>query len=448
MFWDSGHPEIRRIYPQLRSLDFERDRWILRSVVSVDLSSGQDTCIERVTYDLDPRLLRATTVAGSVYVPLFWRNRETFLEFDCKTNSGTSFQLIPLNERIDYCEWLFWELCKEAGYSSDVRRAPKNVYALMRKHITEGRYDDRDFLDQPLSVQRFFNRILEDPRVCDFYSRIGRDQPVILKVSAGEDLSLIKVSQRKVLLRPERRLSDVLDGAFVASIVCSSSSISKFRAPEDSRLDRVVGYMYNPATGEFDFHNPIKGDIHGGGSWACSPTKTYSGSVYWLLRFTPRRAYFVASAARTAFVAMLAAFYWIIADFNISDIGAATGSFSLATVTAFFVYQLRLFSIFSERSIEFRWALRCQRYLLMALMVGCLFIPLMANFADRIKYVAAVIIRDIPILELPLLGAHRFISSITMGSPVYAARVAFFLIFIAIWANLVHVYKMGDPTPS
>ena len=78
---------------RIKGLEDTRDLWVHRVVATLDFSDGFGTYVERITYDLDVSKLGLCISNGERYIPLVWRKRETFLEFDCESNSGSHSSL-------------------------------------------------------------------------------------------------------------------------------------------------------------------------------------------------------------------------------------------------------------------------------------------------------------------------------------------------------------------
>lgn len=438
----------KRLFKALRRSQDEIDQWILRSVVTLDFSSGCDTYIESVTFDIDVTQQESFVHENFFYIPISWRNRQTFLEFDCRTNSGKSFQLVPLSVRIKYCEWLFWDLCRTEKLRQ-VSNLVKPVSNILREHIMTGKFQDRDFREVPVEQRRYLEGLLSNDRVSDLFRQMGREQPLIIRASAKEDISLIKLSQRKAIIRTRSRGSRIWNGVFLGSVVAPSSSTVTFIPPKDCRFRRVTGYKLNAKTGKYDTKNAVEAEIHGGGTWACSPVKTYCETVRWFLEFTGKRSFFTSPASRTAFVATLAVAYWGVAGFSVADFSGLFQGFSVAMVTSYFVFQLRLFSQFSDRSFQFQWALRWQRYWIMVVEVCTLCVPLVDYFIGKIATPVSspdcLIMKGFGTFQSWIERSLIFLSG---GNPSAVLKSLIFLVVLCAWVNLHAVYRYGAPNDS
>lgn len=93
--------ELRvKLFARIRELEENPEIWRLRTICTIDLSEGLDTYVEHLTIDVDHRYV--SQIDDYYYLPVGWRERESFLELDCRTNSGDSMQLMPLYFRQDY----------------------------------------------------------------------------------------------------------------------------------------------------------------------------------------------------------------------------------------------------------------------------------------------------------------------------------------------------------
>ena len=121
------------ILAALMALEEEQDLWQLRSIETIDLTEGLDTYLDHFTIDIDVQVVNHWFSQENRYIPLGWRARTTFLELDCKANSGESLQLMPLSFRHRYAEWKFWKLIENSGFAS----AESNVPGCMRARVVK-----------------------------------------------------------------------------------------------------------------------------------------------------------------------------------------------------------------------------------------------------------------------------------------------------------------------
>ena len=121
------------IFAALMALEEEQNLWQLRSIETIDLTEGLDTYLDHFTIDIDVQVLNHWFSQEFRYIPLGWRARTTFLELDCKANSGESLQLMPLSFRHRYAEWKFWNLVEQ----SDIMFTGSNVPGCIRARVVK-----------------------------------------------------------------------------------------------------------------------------------------------------------------------------------------------------------------------------------------------------------------------------------------------------------------------
>ena len=464
---------VPKWYERIRELEETRDEWVLRSVLALDFSEGAGTYFENSTFDLDPSVLRrifsvqsgekesdtqlsgergsaaqlsgekesdtqlsgergsaaqlsgekesATRPTDWYYIPLTWRKRESFLEFDCETNSGVSLQLVPLVQRQKYCLWLFWKCCRELGLIGDDYKVPSCIEECLRQHIETGAYSDARFYPCAGNVQEVWDRIVDNPEIRRIYDTLGRFQPLILRARDGEDVSIVKVRERKAVIKPGViAIGDMLNGVCLGALRTRSASCTKIRAPKDMRISRVDAYFIFLEGGKERTvvvdPNELRMEIYGDGSWAFSPLKAYSSTIYWLVSFSSKESYFASPAIRTALLSLLTTTFWLATDFGKSSVGGASvtgvvNSFSMAVIASYFIYQLRLFSQQSERSLQFQWALKWQRYALMATMVMTVCFPFVNRLFSRVSDFVQVVTGFVPVLSGPVAHLTGLLTS-------------------------------------
>ena len=435
--------ESRRLWcNRIKGLEDTRDLWVHRVVATLDFSDGFGTYVERITYDLDVSKLGLCISNGERYIPLVWRKRETFLEFDCESNSGESFQLVPLIDRQRYCQWLFWQKCQELG-KGDGSKFPKCIHDSFWRHIEEGAYPSAKFFDCPQNAQKMWDDLVADPVVRRIYDELGAYQPLILRIRQGADVSIVKLRERKTLAKPKTRsIKDVLDGTFIGSVEAPSASCTKIIPPRDTRIRDARPILPIVETRGFDLNIESETQIHGDGSWAFSPTKTYSTTVIWILEFTSRRSYFVSPGFRTSLLSLVASLYWLVSMSGRGSVSSAANTFSMAVVASYFVYHLNLFGQHSGRSLQFQWALRWQRYALMAVIGMTICFPFVDHIYCRASEFVSHASKWLPFLAKPIDFSVRTLLSSNFR---LFTKWTILVSLLVVLCNFVHVSKIGRP---
>ena len=125
------------LFERVRSLDENREKWILRIIATLDFTDGFATYVEHATYDINSDYVAARFPNMEQHIPIAWRRRDTFLEFDCLSNSQTSLQLVELAIRERYCEWYFWQRCVELNLVKRANISPR-LAEYVRTYVHDG----------------------------------------------------------------------------------------------------------------------------------------------------------------------------------------------------------------------------------------------------------------------------------------------------------------------
>lgn len=404
-------------FEEIRALERNRDRWVRRTVTTVDLSEGLDTYLEKITYDISlSRLLdivegvhsftetkkeveseepesvanRRPRVFGQcedLYIPVGWRARETFLDFDCKTADDRSLQLIKLKNRMDYCEWLFWQECLEEEIV-DTNGVPDSLRQMVRTQIETGSAEDR-CSELPEDAAILWEKIIENVKMKHVYRRIGDSQPLILWIGNCVDLTLIKLRERKTLKRPEGNMFfDRLRGRVVGSFYAPTAGCTKIIAPRDVRFKSVHGWVY---CSERKQPGKLQAELHGDGSWAFCNTTISGIATEWWIVCTSRRSHLASPGWRLLLLGLVACMFWLSKGSSASTVNAIAQSFSMTLVGSVYLYYLYLLGRNPRKSFLFNWATSGQRYILTIACVIVILFPFMGHVLTQLD----VFLRDV-----------------------------------------------------
>lgn len=419
-----------------------------RSIVTLDLSDQTDvgTFVERVTYDIDWQAVLEKSGAlddaceKDIFIPVAWRPRVAFLEFDCKSNRDRSLTLVPLRDRIDYVEWLFWNeccsrgVCRELDISDAVRRR-------LRLRIL-GKSEPEVSICSPLdpAEQRIWDLIEGDSRVERIYRLILKYQPVILLSTNRDDLSILKIAERKSVRKPKvRKAVDAFRGASQGVIECRAASCTKIMAPADVRIKSAHAFSFDGLQAKVA--TCAAASIYGDGSWAFSNERRGESNVAWLLEFTTRRSYFLEPGLRILSISLLAVLYWWLTGYNSDEQYIRGLSLSFTIVGSFYLHGLILFNQYHARSLPFKWVLGKQQLGLAAVMVLTLLFPYIGHVSQRVS----------SLIELSLGwpgidSLSRWLVSLLRSVKFYGLlRVLFTAIILVTFVSFLRAWHYGRP---
>lgn len=369
------------LFERVRSLDENREKWMLRTIATLDFTDGFATYVEHATYDINSDYVTSCFSNQKQHIPIAWRPRDTFLEFDCLSNSQTSLQLVELAIRERYCEWYFWRRCIELNLIkyADISSC---LAEYIRTYVHEGMEAKGECGSLSQSDQRTWVNLIANPEIKLIFDQIGEYQPVIIRATKQHDyISIIKLRERKSLIRSRRKkLSNFIRGQAVGTVETISAGCTKLIAPRDVRFKQVDGLVLNDKVG---IPNPVEVKLFGDGSWAFCNTKQQGTSTAWRLMMTPRRSQLIAPGFRVLLLGLLAALYWQIMEFDASAGKDVINSFSMAIVGSVFLYYLKLFDIQTSHSLQFRWASIFQRRGLMGAYAITLVFPILHHVLEN-----------------------------------------------------------------
>lgn len=432
----------------VKALDESRDAWIKRSIVTLDLSDQTDvgTFVERVTYDIDwQAVLEKSDALGSpsekdIFIPVAWRPRVAFLEFDCKSNLDRSLTLVPLRDRIDYVEWLFWNECCSRGVCSELEISDA-VRRRLRLRIL-GKSESEISICSPLdpSEQRIWDLIERDPRLERTYRLILEFQPVILLSTNDDDLSILKIAERKSMMKPKvRKAVDAFKGTSQGVIECRASSCTKIMAPGDVRIKSAYAFSIDGLQNRIA--SRAAASIYGDGSWAFSNERRSESNVAWLLEFTTRRSYFLEPGLRILSISLLAVLYWWVTGHNSDEQYIRGLSLSFTIVGSFYLHGLILFNQYHARSLPFKWVLGKQQLGLATAMVLTLLFPYIGHVSQRVSSLIE------PSLDWPGIGDFsQWLVDLLRSVKFYGClRVVFASIILLVFVSFLRAWYYGRP---
>lgn len=431
----------------VRALDDSCDEWINRTTVTLDFSQGFATYLEKITFDIETTVVSNITSSSDEgldahLIPLGWRRRETFLAFDCKTNSGESLQLLPLRKRQMYCEWIFWEVCKECSLLTD-REPHADLKALVKSYVESGEGEEKALSKMTHALREQWAKIRGNSVASELFERIGEYQPLILSATNIRDLAIIKLHEVKQLSRPSRRsMYDRYLARFSGTISSMGASSTKFIAPSDCRFMDVQGTVRVAKGAEAV---KVAAKLHGQGSWAFSSEKVRSSSVQWNITFASRRSHFIAPAMRTHIASLITVLFWFLGNFNAATPSVLLNSYSMALISAYFIYHFRLFGQNSQQSVQFQWGIKLHRYLLMMSMVATALFPVTAHFVHRVDAFQVSLFSLLNPEFDNSQNVQYFANLVTRGSPTLGIKWII-LIYLALMTwNYIDIYRFSRP---
>ena len=424
------------LFERVRSLDENREKWILRIIATLDFTDGFATYVEHATYDINSDYVAARFPNMEQHIPIAWRRRDTFLEFDCLSNSQTSLQLVELAIRERYCEWYFWQRCVELNLVKRANISPR-LAEYVRTYVHDGMKAKGECGTLSQSDQRTWINLIANPEIKLIFDHIGEYQPVIIRATTQHDhISIIKLRERKSLIRSKKKkISNFMRGQAVGIVETISAGCTKLIAPRDVRFKRVDGLVLN----DVGIPNPVEVKLFGDGSWAFCNTKQRGTSTVWRLMMTPRRSQLIAPGFRVLLLGLFAALYWQIMEFDASAGIDVINSFSMAIVGSVFLYYLKLFDVQISHSLQFRWASMLQRRGLMGAYAITLIFPILHHVLEN---VASWVDQFFGRFSSHLNGVIRLLRSDTTA---YVVRWSIIGVLVVLLIDFLVVSLYGKP---
>lgn len=305
-----------KLFARIRELEENPEIWQPRTICTIDLSEGLDTYVEHLTIDVDHHYV--PQIDGYYYLPVGWRKRESFLELDCRTNSGDSMQLMPLYFRQDYMEWKFWDVCYELRLVPEPIEICECLRERLSKVVADPKGAQAGSLGPMLHAQcsRKWKELEREPIPKDLLAKIKMQEPLIFRVrarrsaSCDADISILKVSERKTLFGPKDPHILRYGSDMWGAISSFSANTNKVVAPRDMRL--VRGHCYEVAadsnTKELE---ALTVEPFADGNWLHLRRELPPPVLVWLIEFRPRRGFLYKPGRTTIILSLLATISWL-----------------------------------------------------------------------------------------------------------------------------------------
>lgn len=365
----SSETEIRDpedLYNSIEKLEENTTSWRSRSVLTLDFSDGADTYVEHLTIDVDTEKVDECFVSSGqdhYYVLVGWRRKDTFLEFDCKANSGQSLQLMPLSFRCGYAEWSFLRLCESKMSGEEI---PGCIRARVAEAIT-GSEDSSNTYNKFCSnhstqCDSTWKRLLQDEEIrATYYLKIKRREPLILRASKRYDISILKLKERRNFDFPRRKLHEVLVAKGPGILTSRRATSTKIIAPQDVRVRSATLH-------DIQYESSYTTKLFGEGSWGhLSQKQKQTGEfLIWSVTFYPRRSYLVTPGLLILLLGLILCPYWHMTMQNIpldswnqSIVGLVDERPSFGFLFAYYIASIPLLFYKShERSYLYTWIVR------------------------------------------------------------------------------------------
>lgn len=324
--------ELRvKLFARIRELEENPEIWQLRTICTIDLSEGLDTYVEHLTIDVDHRYV--SQIDDYYYLPVGWRERESFLELDCQTNSGDSMQLMPLYFRQDYMEWKFWDVCYELGLVP----GPTRICECLRERLSKVVADPEGAQAGSLGAMphakcsRKWKELEREPIPKELLAKMKTQEPLIFRVrarrsaSCDADISILKVSERKTLFGPKDPHLQRYRSDMWGTISSFSANTNKVVAPRDMRL--VRGHCYEVvADSNTKELEALTVEPFADGNWLHLRREFPPPALIWVIEFRPRRGFLYKPGRTTIILSLLATISWMFL-FKQSFLSDCQGSF-------------------------------------------------------------------------------------------------------------------------
>lgn len=401
--------ELEAQFNRLRSLEEGRELWIKREVVTVDFSENKAAYVERLTFDLNAEhFTNNTAIGGFHYIPIGWRDRESFLEFNCRTDRGNSVQLLTLDYRHLFMKWMFWSLCCEKGFI-EPDLVPSCLLKRLDAQIKFGKVDETEVKCCEEQHNELWSQIQSNKRLRDLYQILGRRESLILKVPAGDVLTMIKLEEVKTLKKPFQSYADRLIGRMEGVLVMRNATSIKFVAPSDMKFISVKGIPIYESAFKQKTEMLIKARLYGDGERAHSRIQAKSSIIAWTLILHPRRHQLIVPGMRISVLGIFSCLYWMLSGFGTpSNVVDIRNSFSLSVVIAYYWYYIHLFDKNYARSFIYNSVTERQRFLLSLCMLSVMLFPF-------VGHISIVLVSNLHRLGIAMFSADAISPAIRWG---------------------------------
>ncbi|MBO3725660.1 hypothetical protein J5X07_11605 [Actinomyces bowdenii] len=422
------------IYSQIEALENSYVSWRSRSIITLDFADGAGTYVEHLSIDIDKAKFEESINherSEHYYIPLGWRQRHTFLEFDCKANSGESLQLMPLSFRHGYTEWRFLKSCQRKLSSSsslpscirDHIVAVINGTANLRQGV---KLRGQSCANHSTQCEELWNSLMSDPEIYSDFLRMRSREPLILKAKKSYDFSILKLRERRTLDFPHRKLKQAMLATGPAALRSRRASSIKIVVPPDVRIKSAALYDMQQPT-------PYQASLYGDGSWAHINENHSSDIIKWAITFYPRRAHTVTPGLLILLFGICLCIYWYfstqrtpLSDWNEQTVGLFAKRPSYAFLLAYYTANIpTLFYRNHERSFLYGWMVKRIQW---GLGIGMFFVvafPFLPHAAIKLGELFGVHDRSVgfipDILQYSRIGVGVYLIMLT---------ICFFVMFI------------------
>lgn len=429
------------IFAALMALEEEQNLWQLRSIETIDLTEGLDTYLDHFTIDIDVQVLNHWFSQEFRYIPLGWRARTTFLELDCKANSGESLQLMPLSFRHRYAEWKFWNLVEQSDIMFTGSNVPGCIRARVVKTIAKSDTGNEllsgDCKNHACGHEQTWQAILSHESVGRAYRDLQNREPLILKAQPHYDLSIVKLQERRQLELPRRNLREWLSSEGAGVISARRAATTKVIAPDDLRIHKLERI-------DLEYSTSDEAEVYGDGSWAHysreSPGRQQtiaqsqrSGEfLKWIAVFHPRRSHLLVPGVLILVPSIFLWTYWLTAG-SWKSLSYAADSIpfgdvakkpSFAFLAAYFTANIPpLFYRSHERSHLYNSVTRWPYWGLATRMFLTLVFPFLPNIARIVNNVSSA-----------LLGTEQHRHGILLSCRIFCFSWLLLHLFMFCWA--------------
>lgn len=391
------------IFESICRLEAKREVWVTRDVLALDFSHVDNAWLERSTFDVDveevrriwnrgeiyrPGVLQSNCDDNFLYLPLYWREKDSFLELDCLSSDGTSLNLATRAFTMKLAEYAFWRASKLVGFSKNeftdcIHAYVHSVIGMeeedcgLKKFCTDKQCNNHEYhrgrLQQLLSI----------PELARMWQNLLHHRLMVIKIPSESNFSVVKVQETFALQSSwfvtrswKSKLADFNPFIPEVKILLPSraAAVTKLIMPRDVKLLKSV---------TFDSWGIYKGKVipremivHGDGSWGSSYNRDIDpdSAVDWTMVAVPHSSHLLMPGLAVSLFALAATLAWIFAGLpeELSESIPALAYIALIPVLFDILMRRDRGSlIYEETTRKYRWCMWLEGVLLvLSLILG------------------------------------------------------------------------------
>ncbi|WP_129591464.1 hypothetical protein [Actinomyces sp. oral taxon 897] len=328
-----------RAYQMLFKLEENRSAWSRRHLLMLDFSEGRRTWLEKESIDIRTTILidlakkfylpaqGGKKRENFLYIPLGWRTKESYLQYDCSLNDGHSASLMNRKFNEGYAYWLFLQ-----WFGDDL---PECINEYVARIVCNDARKDKSQCFCTCNEFRVHNLHWESlgsqPQFDQYLEKVEKHHIVAIKLRADRDFSLIKTSERRTGVWRSSLMpgSDRTGYCVKRTAVTRPIESIKVFMPKDIRLVRAYGTYGGQISAPTNRKMDIYSDRWGANHDRDVPVGAIS--IRWLFWIAPCRTQIIFPTLHGYLVSFICCVFWFFGRVSYRDPQARGGAFFLMT---------------------------------------------------------------------------------------------------------------------